>query len=76
MVWAPGPPLDIALPPIYSPRRENPKDPINFPENILQAAVVIDARLGGSRRSSGTLPERGIITGGLLHHHACLRSDV
>jgi hypothetical protein len=23
----------------------------------------------------GTLPERGITTGGLLHHHACLRSD-
>jgi hypothetical protein len=22
-----------------------------------------------------TLPERGITTGGLLHHHACLRSD-
>jgi hypothetical protein len=25
---------------------------------------------------SDTLPERGITTGGLLHHHACLRSDV
>jgi hypothetical protein len=24
----------------------------------------------------GTLPERGITTGGFLHHHACLRSDV
>jgi hypothetical protein len=24
----------------------------------------------------GTLPERGITTRGLLHHHACLRSDV
>jgi hypothetical protein len=24
----------------------------------------------------GTLPEREITTGGLLHHHACLRSDV
>jgi hypothetical protein len=24
----------------------------------------------------GTLPERGITIGGLLHHHACLRSDV
>jgi hypothetical protein len=23
----------------------------------------------------GILPERGITTGGLLHHHACLRSD-
>jgi hypothetical protein len=24
----------------------------------------------------GTMPERGITTGGLLHHHACLQSDV
>jgi hypothetical protein len=24
----------------------------------------------------GTLPGRGITTGGLLHHHACLQSDV
>jgi hypothetical protein len=24
----------------------------------------------------GTLPERGITTEGLLHHHACLRGDV
>jgi hypothetical protein len=23
----------------------------------------------------GILPERGITAGGLLHHHACLRSD-
>jgi hypothetical protein len=40
------------LPPIYSPRRENPKDPNSFLENILQAAGVIDTRSGGSRRSS------------------------
>jgi hypothetical protein len=52
MVWAPGPPPNIALPPIYSPQRENPKDLINFPENILQAATVVDARSGGSRSSS------------------------
>jgi hypothetical protein len=24
----------------------------------------------------GTLPERRITTGGLLHHHDCLQSDV
>jgi hypothetical protein len=52
MVWAPGPPPDIALPPIYSPRRENPKDSINFLENILQSAAAVDARLGGSISSS------------------------
>jgi hypothetical protein len=52
VVWTPGPSPDIAIPPIYSPRRENPKDPINFPENILQAAAAVDARSGGSRSSS------------------------
>jgi hypothetical protein len=30
----------------------------------------------GPEALPGTLPERGITTGGLLYHHACLRSDV
>jgi hypothetical protein len=47
-----GPPPDAALPPIYSTRREKPKRPITFPRNILQAAVIVDARSGGSRSSS------------------------
>jgi hypothetical protein len=51
-VWPPGPHPNIALPPIYSPRRENPKRPNSFLENILQAAAVVDARSGGSRSSS------------------------
>jgi hypothetical protein len=51
-VWAPGPLPDAALPPIYSPRRENLKAPDQFPWNILQATAVVDARLGGSRSSS------------------------
>jgi hypothetical protein len=42
-------PPNIALPPIYSPQRENPKGLNSFPENILQAAAVIDARSRGSR---------------------------
>jgi hypothetical protein len=50
VVWLPGPPSYAALPPIYSPRRENLKGPINFPQNILQAAA--DVRSGGSRSSS------------------------
>jgi hypothetical protein len=52
MVWALGPLPSAALPPIYSPRRENLKAPINFPRNLLQAIVVVDARSGGSRSSS------------------------
>jgi hypothetical protein len=51
-VWAPGPLPDTALPPIYSPRRENIKGPINFPQNILQAAAVVDVRSERSRSSS------------------------
>jgi hypothetical protein len=51
-VWAPGPLPDAALPPIYSPQRENLKAPINIPRNILQVTAVIDARSGGSRSSS------------------------
>jgi hypothetical protein len=75
VVGPPGPPPDTALPPIYSPRRENLRAPINFPRNILQTAAVIDARSGGSRSSSRHLAGEGITTGGLLHHHSCLRSD-
>jgi hypothetical protein len=59
VVWAPGPPPDIALPPIYSPRRENPKGANSFPANILQATTVIDVRSGGSRSSSRHPAEEG-----------------
>jgi hypothetical protein len=52
VVWAPGPPSDIALPPINSLHRENPKGPITFPRNILQAVDVVDLRSGGSKSSS------------------------
>jgi hypothetical protein len=30
----------------------------------------------GPEALPGTLPERGIAAGGLLHHHGCLWSDV
>jgi hypothetical protein len=52
VVGPPGPPPDAALPPIYSPRRENLRALINFPRYILQAAAIVDARSGGSRSSS------------------------
>jgi hypothetical protein len=51
VVWPPGPPPDIALLPIYSLYRENPKGSNTFPRNILQAAAVVDPSLGGSRSS-------------------------
>jgi hypothetical protein len=52
VVWAPGPPSDITHPHINSLSRENPKGPITFPWNILQAATVIDSKSGGARSSS------------------------
>jgi hypothetical protein len=66
----PGPPPDDAPSSIKTPRREKPKGRIAFPENILEAAAVIESRSGGSR-SSSRHPARG-----LLHHHGRLRSDM
>jgi hypothetical protein len=40
VVWAPGPPFDIALPPINSLRQDNSRGQNTFPQNILQAADV------------------------------------
>jgi hypothetical protein len=51
VVWAPGPPPDIALQPINSLCRENPKGRNTFPWNILQAIIIVP-RSGGSRSSS------------------------
>jgi hypothetical protein len=70
MVRPVGPISDDALSPISSHRWEKPKGRISFSRNILQAAAVAVARLGGSR-SSSRHP-----VGGLLHHHGRLRSDV
>jgi hypothetical protein len=47
-----GPPPDVALSPINSPRREKPKGRIAFHRNILQAAAIAVVRSGGSRSSS------------------------
>jgi hypothetical protein len=72
MVWAPGPPPDIAPPPIYSPRRENPKYLINFLETYREPPSSSTRDREGLEALAGTLPERGITTGCLLHHHAHL----
>jgi hypothetical protein len=52
MVRPASPRPDDALSPINSPRREKPKGWIAFPQNILQAAAVVEVRSGGSRSSS------------------------
>jgi hypothetical protein len=76
MVRPGGPPPDVALSPIKSPRREKPKGRIAFPQNILQATAIVETRLGGSRSPSRHPAEREIPAGGLLHHDGRLHSDV
>jgi hypothetical protein len=63
------------LPPIYSPRRENLKAPINFHETYYKSPPSSMWDREGPDALPGTLLERGITAGGLLHHHACLQSD-
>jgi hypothetical protein len=76
VVWPPGPPSDTALPPIYSPRRENLKGPINFLRNILQATAVADVRSRGSRSSSQHPVREGNHCRRPSSSPSCLRSDV
>jgi hypothetical protein len=74
-VRAPGPSSDIAHSPIKTPQRKKPKDPIRFPEHIVIRRHRRPEDQEGPEALLGTLPERGIATGGLLHRHVCLRSD-
>jgi hypothetical protein len=66
---------DDASSPIKTPRWEKPKDPINFPETHHDPLLLSTRDREGPESLPGTLPERGIATGGLLHRRACLRRD-
>ena len=63
--WTGGPPPRVALSPINCPRRKNPRYPIIFsrrrPRPPPSQALVRE----GSATLPGTLPERGIDTGGI-----------
>jgi hypothetical protein len=61
--------------PIKTPRREKPKYPITFLEYIAIRHRRRPEDREGLEALLGTLPERGITTGALLHRHACLRRD-
>jgi hypothetical protein len=74
-VSRPGPPPHAALLPIYSPHREKPKDPINFPETHREPPPSSTRDREAPEALPDTLPKRGIATGSLLHCHACHRSD-
>jgi hypothetical protein len=72
----PGPLLTLPLRlSIKTPRWEKPKHPINFPEAHRDPPPLLTQDREGPEALPGTLPERGIATGGLLHRHACLRRD-
>jgi hypothetical protein len=75
VVWAPWSTSDAAPSPIKTPRREKPKYPITFPEYIAIRRRHRPEDREGPEALPGTLPERGITTGGLLHRHACLWHD-
>jgi hypothetical protein len=75
MVRAPWSTSDAALSPIKTPRLEKPKHPINFPETHRDPPPSSTRDQEGPEALPGTLPKRGIATGGLLHRHACLRRD-
>jgi hypothetical protein len=66
---------DAAPLPIKTPRREKPKHPITFPETHRDPPPSSTRDREGPEALPGTLPERRIATGGLLHRHACLRCD-
>jgi hypothetical protein len=75
VVWAPWSTSDAAPSPIKTPRREKPKHLITFPETHRDPPLSLTRDREGPEALPGTLPERGIATGGLLHRHACLRLD-
>jgi hypothetical protein len=66
---------DAAPSPIKTPRWEKPIDPINFLETHRDLSPSLTRDREGPEALLGTMPERGITTGGFLHRHACLRRD-
>jgi hypothetical protein len=75
VVRPPWPTSDAAPLPIKTLRREKPKAPINFPETHRDPPPSSTRDREGPETLPGTLPKRGIATGGLLHRHASLWCD-
>jgi hypothetical protein len=55
---------------------KNPRPQTLFQKTYCKPSPSSTRDREGPEALPGTLPERGITTRGLLHHHACLRSDV
>jgi hypothetical protein len=66
MVRAPWSTSDAAPSPIKTPRREKPKHPITFLETHRDPPPSSTRDREGPEALPGTLPERGIATGGLV----------
>jgi hypothetical protein len=75
MVRAPQVPSDIALPPMNSLQWETVRAWTSIHEKYCKLPLSSTRVREGPEALPDTLPERGIITGGLLHRHAYLRSD-
>ena len=65
VVWGPRGSAAAALSPIYSSRHENLKYPNYYPRKAPETPPPSTLTREGSEALPGTLPERGIITGGL-----------
>jgi hypothetical protein len=76
MARPPGPLSDAALSPIKSLNRKNLKDGSLFLETYCKPPPSSKRDREDPGALPGTLPERGIPVGGLLHHHGRLRSDL
>jgi hypothetical protein len=66
---------DAAPSPIKTLLWEKPKYPDHFSRIHRDPPPPSTQDREGPEALPGTLPERGIATGGLLHRHACLRRD-
>ena len=64
VVWAPRGSSAAALSPTYSPRRENPKGLSKYPRKVPETPPPSTLAREGPEHLPGTLPERGIVTGG------------
>jgi hypothetical protein len=76
VVWAPGPPSDITLPPIKSLRRENPKRIGIHPRKVLQRCRHRRWSSGDGSLCSGTLPGWGIAPGSISINSTAISIDV
>ena len=64
VVWAPRGSSAAALSPTYSPRCKNPKYPSHYRRKVPEAPPSSTLAREGPEPLPGTLPERGIVTGG------------